>query len=154
MVFLPSNLPLLLLHLFPLTGTGINVPPPTTDEQNYSAIQPLAPGEEDDGQYREDPSVYWKDARYNSQPAAPVQKQAPRPQYYQPQQQVAAPQYDEQEYEQPQYQAPQHRFQYAQQREQQQYYQPQPVQQPKYHQGQPQPGYDINTGSYSISYSG
>lgn len=142
------------------------MPPPTTDEQNYSAnIRPLGPGEEDDGQYREDPSVYWKDERYNQAVAAPVQKQAPRQQYYQPQQQQqqqVAPQYEEQEYEQPQYQAPvaQHRFQYAQQREQQQqpraYYQAPVVQQQqqRYQAPAPQPGYDINTGSYSVSYSG
>lgn len=138
------------------------MPPPTTDEQNYSAnIRPLGPGEEDDGQYREDPSVYWKDERYNQAAAAPVQKQAPRQQYYQPQQQQVAPQYEEQEYEQPQYQAPvaQHRFQYAQQREQQQpraYYQAPAVQQQqqRYQAPAPQPGYDINTGSYSVSYSG
>lgn len=143
-----------------LPGTDINVPPVATDEQNYAAnIRPLAPGEEDDGQYREDPDVYWKDARYNQPAAAPVQKQAPRPQYYQqPAAAPAAPQYQEEEYEQPQYvqpAAPQHRFQYQQPRA---YYQA-PVQQPRYHQAQhqaqqPQPGYDINTGSYSISYTG
>lgn len=153
-VFISLIDPLRLLY----SGTDINVPPSTTDDQNYAAIRPLGPGEEDDGQYREDPNVYWKDERYNKPAAAPVQKQAPR---YQPQQQVA-PQYEEQEYEQPQqyqaYQAPQHRFQYAQQREaqapvapRQQYYQPQ---QQRYQAPAPQPGYDINTGSYSVSYSG
>lgn len=144
------------------TGTDINVPPPTTDDKNYAAVSPLGPGEEDDGQYREDPRIY-EDPRYNSPASAPAVKQAPRPQYYQPQpaaipqqhqyQQVQEqeeqyeqpqyrapqqPQYQQQQYQPQQYQAPQHRFQYAQQRQQ-------PVQ---------QPGYDINTGSYTISYSG
>lgn len=144
-------------------GTDINVPPSTTDEQNYSAVRPLAPGEEDDGQYREDPSVYYTDERYN-RPAAPAkQAPAPRPQYYQqPAAQYEEPQ--EQQYEQPQqyqaqqyqtqqYQAPQqqqqHRFQYQQPRA---YYQPQ--QQQRYQAQPQQPGYDINTGSYTVSFTG
>ena len=128
------------------------MPPPTLDDPSYGALRPLAEGEEDDGQYREDPSIYWKDERYN-RPAAPAVKQtvAPRPQYYQPavqQQQYEQPQYQAQQYQAPQqqYQAPQHRFTYTQPRS---YYQP-----PAQSQPQPQPGYDINTGSYTISYTG
>lgn len=143
-------------------GTDINVPPPTTDDQNYAAIRPLAPGEEDDGQYREDPSIYWKDERFN-RPAAPtVAKQTPaaRPQYYQPQ--YEEPQQAQYEEQPQQYQAPQHRFQYSQQTQSQQqqprayyqtqaFHQPQPQQQQRH---QPQPGYDVNTGSYTVSFTG
>lgn len=144
------------------SGTDINVPPPTTDDQNYAAIRPLGPGEEDDGQYREDPSIYWKDERYN-RPAA-KQAAAPRPsQYYSQPQQPAQYEEEEPQYQQAQYQQPQqqHRFQYQQPEQPKAYYQTQAYhqqpaqrQQPRYQAQQPQPGYDINTGSYTVSFTG
>lgn len=80
---------------FEPAGNDINVAPPTVNQnQNYASAQPLAPGEEDDGQYREDPSVYYKNDVYNQpaqqsyqQPAYQQQTyQQPTQQYYRPQQ--------------------------------------------------------------------
>ncbi|KXJ68908.1 hypothetical protein RP20_CCG001143 [Aedes albopictus] len=132
---------------FEPAGTDINVPPPTLTNTNYP---PLGPNEEDDGQYREDPSVYYKDARYNSKPSsvpayqprpAPVQYNPAPQQYYQnnvtPAPAPAAPVY----------QQPQHRFQ-----PQPQYYQAPQQQRSEY--WHPNARVDINTGSYSLSYTG
>lgn len=60
-------------------GNDINVPPPTLSNDRPG---PLGDGEEDDGQYREDPSIYdTKEYRSN----LPVPKQAARrPANYQP----------------------------------------------------------------------
>lgn len=90
-----------------LTGAGIVVPPPSvSDPTSHNA---LTEGQEDDGQYREDPKIY-EDPKYNgraqSRPSAirqflkPTQ---PEPQYqeYQPQQNYQQPQ---QNYQQPEYQ--------------------------------------------------
>lgn len=134
---------------FEPAGTDINVPPPTLTNNNYP---PLGPNEEDDGQYREDPSVYYKDSRYNSRPAtapayqprpAPVQYNSAPQQYYQnnvtPAPAPAAPVY----------QQPQHRFQ-----PQQQYYQQPAPQQQRSEYWHPNARVDINTGSYSLSYTG
>lgn len=139
---------------FEPAGTDINVPPPTLTNSNYPA---LGPNEEDDGQYREDPSIYYKDDRYHSKPSAqsyqprpaPVQYNSAPQQYYQntvgqaPAPAPAAP-----VYQQPQQQ--QHRFQ-----AQPQYYQ-QPQQQPQQRADywHPNAKVDINTGSYSLSYTG
>uniref|UniRef100_A0A182N0S3 Uncharacterized protein n=1 Tax=Anopheles dirus TaxID=7168 RepID=A0A182N0S3_9DIPT len=129
-------------------GTDINVPPPTLSNNNYPA---LGPNEEDDGQYREDPSIYYKDSRYNSKPA-PQHQPRPAPVAYNPAPQqyyrnTAVPQAVE-----PQ---PQHRFQ-PQPQHQQQYYQPAapavPQQRADY--WHPNAKVDINTGSYSLSYTG
>lgn len=131
------------------SGTDINVPPPTLTNTNYPA---LGPNEEDDGQYREDPSIYYKDDRYNSKPTAPAYAPRPAPVQYNP----APQQYYQNNvgqapapvYQQPQQQQQQHRFQ-----PQPQYYQqPQPQQRADY--WHPNAKVDINTGSYSLSYGG
>ncbi|CAA9999139.1 unnamed protein product [Nesidiocoris tenuis] len=49
---------------FQPVGNDINVPPPTTSN-NDTPYPALGPNEEDDGQYREDPSIYYKDEKYN-----------------------------------------------------------------------------------------
>ncbi|XP_058812966.1 pupal cuticle protein 27 [Topomyia yanbarensis] len=131
---------------FEPVGTDINVPPPTLNNNNHN-YPALGPDEEDDGQYREDPSIYYKDARYNSKPVAPAFQSRPAPvqynagpqQYYQ-NNVAAAPAPVA-----PAYQQPQHRFQ-----TQPQYYQPQ--QRADY--WHPNAKVDINTGSYSLSYTG
>ncbi|KAL2715174.1 LIM domain-binding protein 3-like [Vespula squamosa] len=57
---------------FEPAGAGINVPPPTLTSANSIANEP-----EDDGQYREDPSVYYTDPRYTNgeryEPRPPAQ---------------------------------------------------------------------------------
>lgn len=96
-------------------GSEINVAPPTLNSNNYQA-RPLAPNEEDDGQYREDPSIYYKDDKYaqqaqparqplfrhqfNQQPAQPYYQPEPQRQA-QPQQQYREPAYQQQTYQQP-----------------------------------------------------
>lgn len=55
---------------FEPTGTGIDVPPPTL-VRDENALQNA---DYDDGQYREDPSIYWKTDKFNSVPA----KSAPK----------------------------------------------------------------------------
>lgn len=138
---------------FEPAGTDINVPPPTLTNSNYPA---LGPNEEDDGQYREDPSIYYKDDRYNSKPSAPAYQPRPAPVQYNsgPQQYFQnnvnqAPAQAAPVYQQPQQQQQQqHRFQ-----AQPQYYQqPQPQQRADY--WHPNAKVDINTGSYSLSYTG
>lgn len=47
---------------FQPAGSDINVPPPTVNDKTPNS---LGPNEEDDGQYREDPSIYYKDEKYN-----------------------------------------------------------------------------------------
>lgn len=89
---------------FEPAGNDINVAPPTISQQQNNYASPLAPNEEDDGQYREDPSVYYKDSAYN-QPTkytsgnhAQISYQTQTP-AYQPQQSYQQPQ---QTYQQPQ----------------------------------------------------
>ncbi|KAF5270963.1 hypothetical protein FQA39_LY08266 [Lamprigera yunnana] len=86
-------------------GNDINVAPPTI--HNNEQIRPLGPNEEDDGQYREDPSIYYKDEQY-SQPQQQqyVQKNIYTPRYTQP---------SYQPYQQPQYQQNQQPQTYQQQ---------------------------------------
>uniref|UniRef100_A0A1L8E3U0 Putative cuticular protein 97eb n=1 Tax=Nyssomyia neivai TaxID=330878 RepID=A0A1L8E3U0_9DIPT len=126
-------------------GTDINVPPPTLDN-NPEAIRALGPNEEDDGQYREDPSVYYKDEKFNT-PARqhPVSQHgfnyqaAPNQYYAQNTVQEQEPVYQPQQ---------QHRFNY-----QQPYYQPQ--QHHGRYQAHPSAThFDINTGSYTLQYTG
>lgn len=94
---------------FEPAGTGINVPPPVAG----NSINPNEP--EDDGQYREDPSIYYTDPRYtNGERYDPVPKNAykqplhhpQQPRVYQPQslkpQQPLA--YQPQNYQHPAYQ--------------------------------------------------
>ncbi|KAJ8730507.1 hypothetical protein PYW08_001920 [Mythimna loreyi] len=98
-------------------GPGIMVPPPTLNNNQHST-NALTDGQEDDGQYREDPSIY-EDPKYNSraqprpasvrqyhqpaQPAparqyqpAPIPTAAPAPQYQQQSQFRSAPLYSQQ----------------------------------------------------------
>ncbi|NP_001166702.1 cuticular protein RR-1 motif 55 precursor [Bombyx mori] len=115
-------------------GAGIMVPPPTLHEPSSNA---LTDGQEDDGQYREDPKIY-EDPKYNGRQSAkpaqgfrqfqqPAQPAQPEPQYQRQQYQSfqssfpAQPQYQPQ----PQYQQPQSQYQQAQ-------YQPQPQSQSQY----------------------
>ncbi|XP_047019713.1 activating signal cointegrator 1 complex subunit 2 homolog [Helicoverpa zea] len=69
-------------------GPGIMVPPPTLNNNQHST-NALTDGQEDDGQYREDPSIY-EDPKYNSR-AQP--RPAPIRQYHQPAQPAPARQY-------------------------------------------------------------
>ncbi|KAI4486961.1 hypothetical protein M0802_012177 [Mischocyttarus mexicanus] len=59
---------------FEPVGAGINVPPPTLTSSNS-----IANGPEDDGQYREDPSVYYTDPRFTN-----GERYEPRPPSNQP----------------------------------------------------------------------
>lgn len=153
-------------------GTDINVPPPTLNNNNNNN-NPLGPNDEDDGQYREDPNIY-NDPKYNSKPASAAPVSAHRFQNTQKQQQ---------NYQQPQqqqhfYNNPAPKQQYYQQQQQDQYneepvYQQQPLPQARYltptqqynnqpqyqnqHEqfnGHPATNFDLNTGSYSLSYTG
>uniref|UniRef100_A0A336MP06 CSON014714 protein n=1 Tax=Culicoides sonorensis TaxID=179676 RepID=A0A336MP06_CULSO len=155
---------------FEPVGTDIQVPPPTLSVSNANSI-PLGPDEEDDGQYREDPSIYWKDPKYNNgvkhsavKPAVPAYRppatnynSAPN-QYFQNNIDRSAPVAPIVP-QQPQYRQPA-------------VYQPQPYQQPRYQPYQPAPqnryynpnaradfashpsiqNFDINSGSYTINY--
>lgn len=115
---------------FEPAGTGINVPPPTISNnvQNNNL-------DYDDGQYKEDPTTYYNKERtaFKTSFSSPsfssnfrtTTTQAPPQQYYQPQ-----PQYYHN-------------------------YQRQPAQyDPNIFRGHPATNVDINTGSYSLSYSG
>ncbi|RVE50578.1 hypothetical protein evm_004805 [Chilo suppressalis] len=89
-------------------GTGIMVPPPTLNDQPTNA---LTDGQEDDGQYREDPKIY-EDPKYNGkgqrrpasfrqfqEPAQPRPAPVPQPQYQQTNYQQ--PSYEQTNYQQP-----------------------------------------------------
>ncbi|KAH8338443.1 hypothetical protein KR059_004961, partial [Drosophila kikkawai] len=145
---------------FEPAGSHINVPPPTLTNSNP---YPLGPNELDDGQYREDPAVYYKDQKFN-RPLAPASKfslndfgrgHQQQPQAYapqQPQQPYYSPAPPQQQYYNPP--APQPRFYQPQNN----YYNPQPHQQP--YAGLPQQHHpslrnlNLYTGSYSIDYTG
>ncbi|XP_014261373.1 gamma-gliadin [Cimex lectularius] len=150
---------------FEPAGSDINVPPPTLTQNQASA---LPEGQEDDGQYREDPSVYYKDEKYNRpapqsvsrpqqyhQTSYKSQQYQPQPQYYQPQQQSRyyqpQPQYQQPQYQQPQYQQPQ----YQQPQYQQHRFNPQAYLNPAQFATHPSvKTFDIFSGSYSLDYSG
>lgn len=158
-------------------GSDINVPPPTLTSKNP---YPLQEGQPDDGQYREDPSVYYKNEKFNRPVTAskfslnnfhenrPKSGYAPAPQA--PVQYAPNPRpYYQQQYHQTYQQQPQNPISY---------YQPQPqyqsaYQQPYYQQSAPQPLYnpynpasqpqhfhpavkslDLWSGSYSLDYTG
>lgn len=53
---------------FEPAGNEIQVAPPTIKNSKNSAARPLGPEEEDDGQYREDPAVYYQDDPYANRP--------------------------------------------------------------------------------------
>lgn len=160
---------------FEPVGTDINVPPPTLNNNNP---YPLGPNEEDDGQYREDPSVYFKDSKYNTKSTAAAPVYRPQAQSYN----SAPNQYYTQNNVQPEpYKPPQtqHRFQYQTQPQYQaqpQYqpqpqthYQPQSSFQSRFQPTNNHNGYtpnkynnnvngltnlDLSSGSYSLSYTG
>ncbi|XP_044756613.1 keratinocyte proline-rich protein [Coccinella septempunctata] len=138
---------------FEPNGNDIQVPPPTL-KQNPSASRPLGPNEVDDGQYREDPSVYYQNeeglrGRNQYQQPQSIYRPEPRPQpAYRPEPQPQ-PQFRPQpqsqfdfnfNWDQPK-QTPQYQPQYQQPRPQ--YYQPpapQPTYRPQsYYNPQPQP---------------
>ncbi|KAJ8912792.1 hypothetical protein NQ315_002549 [Exocentrus adspersus] len=54
---------------FEPAGNEIQVAPPTLKVNTDAIARPLAPNEEDDGQYREDPSYYYKNDPYYQPPA-------------------------------------------------------------------------------------
>lgn len=140
---------------FEPAGNEIQVPPPTL-KNDYSAAKPLGPNEEDDGQYREDPSVYYKnEPGTRSQPRYPQQTYQPQPSY-QPQP-AYQPAYRPQP--QPAYQPafrPQSNFNFGSNfNTQPRYnYNPVPPAFPNYNpfQGHPATNVDINSGSYSVNY--
>ncbi|KAF7992818.1 hypothetical protein HCN44_005162 [Aphidius gifuensis] len=129
---------------FEPSGTGINVPPSTIT--GNEVVNPNEP--EDDGQYREDPSLYHTDPRFtNGEKYEPVpENRRPKPlpvrQQYQsvPQQQYqSAPQQQYQSAFQQQYQsAPQQQYQSA---APQQYQQERKQYQPTYQQAAPVSSY-------------
>ncbi|KAH8267794.1 hypothetical protein KR026_006999 [Drosophila bipectinata] len=143
---------------FEPAGSHINVPPPTLTNTNP---YPLGPNEIDDGQYREDPAVYYKDQKFNrpqspaskfslndfgrGQSYAPTPQQQPQPApqrpYYNP-----APQYYNPPAPQPRYYNPP---------AQQSYYNPQQSYAGLPNQHHPAlRNLNIYTGSYSIDYTG
>ncbi|GLV43623.1 Cuticular protein 97Eb [Carabus blaptoides fortunei] len=120
-------------------GNDINVAPPTLKAKNEYVV-PLREGEQDDGQYREDPAVYYKDEAYN-QPAY-QQQSYQQPAYKQPT-------YQDSSYQQPAYerQEPVYRPQQPVFRPQQPAYQPQqPAYQPQ------QPVYQPQQPAYQPTY--
>uniref|UniRef100_A0A1B6EDL7 Uncharacterized protein n=1 Tax=Clastoptera arizonana TaxID=38151 RepID=A0A1B6EDL7_9HEMI len=130
---------------FEPAGTDINVAPPTLNNNYVSADG------QDDGQYREDPSIYWKDPKYNGAQSQPAQSQ-PRqslPRYNAPKSvpRDPAPQYNQ--YTAPQYSQPQYN-QYSQPQKNQ-YSQPQNNQysQPQYNQYS-QPQYEQNRRTFGF----
>uniref|UniRef100_A0A1A9W9H7 Uncharacterized protein n=1 Tax=Glossina brevipalpis TaxID=37001 RepID=A0A1A9W9H7_9MUSC len=162
---------------FEPAGSDINVPPPTLQSSNP---YPLNANEEDDGQYREDPAVYFKNQKYNRpiaaskfslnnnnnnyhnnyqqprpQPAYNPPPSAPAPAYRQP----AAPQY----YNPPPQPQPRPQYHHQQQPYHHHHHQPAPPQ-PQYNPYNPnsQPQHfhpavkhlDIWSGSYSLDYTG
>jgi len=166
---------------FQPSGDGINVAPPTFDNNRESSYPPLEAGQLDDGQYREDPLMY-NDPRYNSKPSKatqfrgnnspipavqqPVYKAQPQPAYRTPQQTAYTPTqqsfYNEPitQTERPYYQS---RFtappaqNYYQPDLQENYYRPSSNfnQQPNpvnIFQGHPATNLDLSTGSYSVTY--
>lgn len=152
---------------FEPAGNEINVPPPTL-QQNNAAIRPLNPNEEDDGQYREDPSVYYKDEKYNNPAPARSAQPAPQQYNYQQQSQYQQPQYQPQQQQQHQqitgflnnYQQPRNYQQPAQpafrpqpsyQQPQARYYNPDHANFNPYA-GHPASNFDVASGSYSVQY--
>lgn len=125
-----------------LPGTDIQVPPPTLSVSNANSI-PLGPDEEDDGQYREDPSIYWKDPKYNNgvkhnsnKAAAPAYRpptnynSAPN-QYYQNNVQSAPHQQQAYRQPEPEYRQPQQEYRQPEQEYRQPAYRQPAVYQPE-----------------------
>nr|CAD7404404.1 unnamed protein product [Timema poppensis] len=145
---------------FEPSGSDINVPPPTL-QNSYTGSNSVSGNDYDDGQYHEDPSVYYKNTNYNSAPRQSLfNNPAPAPQQnynYNPparQQQYYDPPAPQRSYYNPpaqQYNPPQ-RYNPPQQ-----YNAPRPAParvDPNQFAGHPATSFDVNTGSYSLSYSG
>lgn len=163
------------------TGTGINVAEAAPHNPKGSLYPALGPDEIDDGQYREDPTVY-NDPKYNSKPSKAAtnfrfnqnklsRPTSQKPQFFEesiPQERVpvqpktSRPNYQpsfQTAYQQPTYQQPQPNYFNYEQQQQPNYYQPannyyQPQAQPQvniFH-GHPASNLDLSTGSYSVSY--
>nr|CAD7401215.1 unnamed protein product [Timema cristinae] len=145
---------------FEPSGSDINVPPPTL-QNSYTGSNSVSGNDYDDGQYHEDPSVYYKNTNYNSAPRQSLfNNPAPAPQQnynYNPparQQQYYDPPAPQRSYYNPpaqQYNPPQ-RYNPTQQ-----YNAPRPAParvDPNQFAGHPATSFDVNTGSYSLSYSG
>ncbi|XP_049803220.1 uncharacterized protein LOC126237305 [Schistocerca nitens] len=145
---------------FEPAGTGINVPPPTL--QNTASPSYDNPDGYDDGQYREDPSVYYKSEGYNSRPSssfrsrpafsAPPPPPPPPPQYSAP---APAPAPAQNYYNPPPqnnyYNPPPQQHRYFNQPS---YPRPPISVDPNIFRGHPASNFDVNTGSYTITYSG
>ncbi|CAH2266447.1 mediator of RNA polymerase II transcription subunit 15 [Pararge aegeria] len=118
-------------------GTGIMVPPPTLHDP--ASNNALTDGQEDDGQYREDPRIY-EDPKYNGRKAKPSSFR-----YEQPQQQQFSFSSQPKKYQEPQAYQPQPQYQARQQYQPQPQYEPQPQYQPQ------QPAYQQQTSLFSQS---
>ncbi|XP_014468520.1 PREDICTED: uncharacterized protein LOC106741249 [Dinoponera quadriceps] len=151
---------------FEPAGPGINVPPPTLTDNS------IAGANDDDGQYREDPSVYHTDPRFTNgeryNPAPKYGRQQQQPIAYSQQQQFPSPTYNQPtrynapvNYQpaamkfQPEYQ-PQYRSQYQSQNQGQQLRSaayPSPAI-PVAPQGHAATNIDVNAGlaSYTVNY--
>ncbi|XP_071639676.1 cuticular protein 27 [Temnothorax longispinosus] len=82
---------------FEPVGPGINVPPPTLTGNSINGNEP-----EDDGQYREDPSIYHTDPRYtNGERYEDQPKYKQQPIAYNPPQQIAPAGYNKPRYNPP-----------------------------------------------------
>lgn len=144
---------------FEPAGSEINVAPPTLKSDNYAVAKPLGPNEEDDGQYREDPSVYYKNDPYSTEPARPSYSQPSyssrfsqpsyQSNYQQPSYQQPAT-YQQPTYNQPTFR-PQTSFNSFNSRPA---YNPPPPAYPNYNQfsGHPATNVDIFSGSYTVQY--
>lgn len=138
---------------FEPAGSEVNVAPPTLTN-NYP--KPLGPNEEDDGQYREDPSIYYKNDPNNvespqqsyNQPSRFASQPSYTPQSYQ------QPAYQQQPYQQPSYQQPSYRPQTSFNSFSQPRYNSAPPAYPNYNQfnGHPASNIDIQSGSYTVQY--
>ncbi|XP_023728018.1 putative uncharacterized protein DDB_G0284695 [Cryptotermes secundus] len=154
---------------FEPAGTGINVAPPTLTN-NYNQGNSLG-SDYDDGQYREDPSIYYKSSSFNSAPNRPSYQNT-QSRYSQNQQSSSynpQPSYQERYNSQPSYQE-----RYNSQPSYQERYNPPPQQQynspqnqynspqqpyypkidPNQFRGHPATNFDVYSGSYSVNYSG
>ncbi|PSN51186.1 hypothetical protein C0J52_06040 [Blattella germanica] len=144
---------------FEPAGTGINVAPPTLNSNN-NYYKGNAVGEDyDDGQYHEDPSVYYKNPSYNSAPKKVFSNPPPQQNYNPPQQNYNPPQqnYNYNNNPRPSYNSnynsynaePSYNSHYN--APQQQYF---PKVDPNQFRGHPATNFDVYSGSYSVNYSG
>lgn len=125
---------------FEPVGPGITVPPPTIHLQNSNNN---VESDYDDGQYHEDPSIYYK-----TDSPTPIPKYSSAPAVAQPQHQPVQPQPQQANFV---YEATLN----AEPSRYQQWYRPQyHVDLARQYRGQPSGNIDLYSGSYSINYSG